>query len=166
MQQTLPFTLPSRRGSYTMTNHPYFLTPEKADCIGGVLSRFMQDEKPFLRTGYCIRSLADDIDVPAYLVSAYINQSLGINFNEFFNRFRVTHCLQLIQDRLVDQYNLRGLAFRCGFSNRNTLTTAFKKFTGLTPSEFSRSVTRGKGIDAGVYMTWGVMIYKAPGDSK
>ena len=166
MQPTLLSTLPSRRDSYTMTNYPYFLTPEKADCIGGVLNRFMQDEKPFLRTGYCIRSLADDIDVPAYLVSAYINQSLGINFNEFFNRFRVTHCLHLMQNGLVDRLNLRGLAFRCGFSNRNTLTTAFKKFTGLTPSEFSKSVSQGKGIDTGVYMTWGVMTYKPPENSK
>ncbi len=59
-----------------MTNYPYFLNPEKADCIGSVLTRFMQDERPFLKTGYNIRSLADDIDIPAYMVSAYINHHL------------------------------------------------------------------------------------------
>jgi AraC-like DNA-binding protein len=162
MQQNLLFTLPYRRDRYAIPNYPYFLTQKKAECIADVLNRFMQDEMPFLKTGYCIRTLADDIDIPAYQVSAYINQSLGVNFNEFFNWFRVKHCLHLMQNRLTDQLNLSGLAYKCGFNNRNTLTTAFKKFTGRTPSEFTRSVSRGNQVDIVMNMNWGVMNYKAP----
>jgi AraC-like DNA-binding protein len=98
----------------------------------------MDLEKPFLKTGYCIRDLGDEIGIPSYQLSAYINQLLGMNFSEYFNWFRIRHCQELMQSRLVDRLNLRGLAYKCGFSNRNTLTTAFKKFTGVTPSDYGK----------------------------
>jgi AraC-like DNA-binding protein len=145
MQPTLLRIAPSFRGHDPLQNCHYFLTRVRVECISNTLQRFMRDEKPFLRTGYCIRDLADEIDIPAYQLSAYINQFLGLNFNEFFNWFRIRHCQDLMQTGLIDRFNLRGLANRCGFNNRNTLTTAFKKFTGLTPSAYSRVATEKGG---------------------
>ena len=98
----------------------------------------MNERKPFLNKGYCIHDLANEIGIHAYQLSAYINQYLGMNFNEYFNGFRIRHCQELMQNGLVEQLNLSGLAYKCGFSNRNTLTTAFKKFTGVTPSGYGK----------------------------
>src|ERR1700754_2081838 len=160
MQPILFRVLPPVQERDAAPCYSYYLTPDKIDCIANVLKRFMLDQKPFLRTGYCIRELANEIRVPAYQVSAYINQQLGMNFNDYFNWFRVRHCQDLMQKGLVNRLNLRGLAFRCGFNNRNTLTTAFKKFTGITPSEYSRSVSQS---NPGIYVIWeGVTIDQAP----
>lgn len=104
------------------------------------MHQFMHEQKPFLRFGYSIRDLSDDIDVPSYQLSAYLNREVGLNFNDFLNQFRVRYCEELMQGGLVDQLNLKGLALKCGFSNRNTLTTAFKKFTGFTPSVYTRNI--------------------------
>jgi AraC-like DNA-binding protein len=128
------------KGKEASSSYSYMLSREKIEMISQVLKQYMLDKKPFLKIGYCIRDLATEIGVPAYQVSAYINQKLGMNFNDYFNWFRVRHCQDLMRNGLVERLNLRGLAFRCGFNNRNTLTTAFKKFTGLTPSEYSKSV--------------------------
>jgi AraC-like DNA-binding protein len=117
-------------------NIPYFLTAEKVKFISTRLGIFMTEKKPFLRTGYSIRDLGDELGIPSYQLSAYINQWIGMNFNEYFNWFRVKHCQTLMENGDTLQLNLRGLAYRCGFNNRNTLTTAFKKFTGLTPSDY------------------------------
>ncbi|MES1222208.1 MAG: helix-turn-helix domain-containing protein [Bacteroidota bacterium] len=146
MQSNLTIVFPIHREKELLPNCPYFLTYEKSKCISEALNFTMREKRPFLRMGYCIRDLGDDIGIPAYQLSAYINGVLGMNFNELLNSFRIKYCRQLIANKEADQLNLRGLARQCGFTNRNTLTTAFKKFTGLTPSKYSKIVGRG---DAG-----------------
>ncbi len=117
---------------------PYFLTSEKIKNISLLLETFMEEKKPFLRTSYSIRLLGDEIGIPSYQLSAFMNQWLGMNFNEYFNWFRVRYCQDLMDGGDIEQLNLRGLAYRCGFNNRNTLTAAFKKFTGRTPSSYCK----------------------------
>ena len=77
--------------------------------------------------------------IPAYQLSAFLNREIGLNFNDYLNQQRVRYCRRiLIQKGMVHQLNLKGLALQCGFNNRNTLTTAFKKFTGFTPSRYQK----------------------------
>jgi len=118
--------------------HSYVLTKERIRFISAQLFPFMHEKKPFLRFRYSIHTLANDIDVPAYQLSAFINRELGLNFSDYLNQFRVRYCEQLMHDGLVCQMNLKGLALECGFHNRNTLTNAFKKFTGCTPSSYQK----------------------------
>jgi AraC-like DNA-binding protein len=99
----------------------------------------MEDQKPYLSPGFSIRHLAKTVQVPAYQLSAFINQQLGMNYNDYINRLRIRYCIELIQTGLANDLNLRGLAYRCGFSHRNTLSIAFKKFTGVNPSAFPGS---------------------------
>ena len=121
----------------------YVISPEKANDISERLQQFMFKAKPFLRYRYSIKSLADDIEVHAYQLSAYLNQEKRLRFNDYLNRFRIEYCENLIQEGMVNDLNMKGLALICGFQNRNTLTSAFKKFTGLTPSRYTKSVRLG-----------------------
>jgi AraC-like DNA-binding protein len=118
--------------------HSYSLAPDRKYMISDLLEKFMTEEKPFLRIGYSIRDLAEALDIPSYQLSAFLNREVGLNFNDFFNHYRVWHCEELIQKGLVFHLDLTGLARECGFTNRNTLTNAFKKLTGFTPSRYQR----------------------------
>ncbi|MFT3823717.1 MAG: helix-turn-helix domain-containing protein [Chitinophagaceae bacterium] len=140
MQNHLLHTQRFLPGNYGRPGYTYELTPERIRFISQRLNEFVHTSRPFLQFGYAIRNLAEDIDVPSYQLSAYLNREIGLNFNDYLNQYRVKFCEGLIRNGMVGELNLKGLALRCGFSNRNTLTTAFKKFTGLTPSEYARSV--------------------------
>ncbi len=107
----------------------------------------MQESRPFLKLRYTIRSLALDIQVESYQLSAYLNREKQVRYNDYLNQFRVHYCEDLIQKGMVNDLNMKGLALTCGFQNRNTLTTAFKKFTGQTPSGYLRWIRRGSGND-------------------
>jgi AraC-like DNA-binding protein len=126
--------------SGNIEGHYFFLTPDRIAQIDSLLWECMKVEKRYLTLGCGIRQLAKEIQIPAYQLSAFVNQKLGMNFNDYINRFRVKYCLELMQMGIADGLNMRGLAHRCGFSNRNTLTTSFKKFTGVSPSTFRRSI--------------------------
>lgn len=125
-------TLNSRSGNN------YILTKERIEFIAQRLHKFMHETQPFLKSGYSIRHLAADIHVQSYQLSAYLNQEVGLRFNDYMNKFRVRYCKDLIHQGAASGLNLKGLALNCGFQNRNTLTSAFKKFTGFTPSGYSK----------------------------
>lgn len=118
--------------------HSYILPTEKNLYIHQQLDSFMMEKKPFLQLEYGINQLAESLNIPSYQLSAYINRTLGVNFNEYINRFRVQYCENLIRMGLTYEFNMKGLALKCGFHNRNTFTSAFKKFTGITPSCYQR----------------------------
>ncbi len=103
------------------------------------MDEFMELKQPFLQTGFNIKRLADELKIPAYQLSALLNRQVGSNFNDYLNRYRVKYCKGLIHGGTVSNLNLKGLSAKCGFSNRNTFTTAFKKFTGRTPSDYARN---------------------------
>jgi AraC-like DNA-binding protein len=109
----------------------------------------MHEKKPFLRLRYSIHALADDINIPSYQLSAYLNRELGLNFTGYMNLFRVRYCKDLIQKGHIHRLNLKGLALACGFYNRNTLTTAFKRFTGFTPSYYQKRSFHPRRISKG-----------------
>lgn len=101
------------------------------------LDLFMMEKKPFLQPRYSIGQLSEDIKIPGYQLSAIINLRKGMNFSDYLNKLRIRHCEELI--RIAGggrKVNIRDLSAECGFQNRNTFTIAFKKFTGVTPSEY------------------------------
>jgi YesN/AraC family two-component response regulator len=113
-----------------------------ADLIRIRLNSYMLQQKPFLKPHYKLKDLSDDLQMPLHQLSAFLNNRLGMHFTDYLNQFRIKYCEDLIKKEQPGRVNLKELVSRCGFHNRNTFTTAFKKFTGKTPSEYIR-----KGYD-------------------
>jgi len=100
------------------------------------LEFFLQRNQPFLQHSYSLQELATSLSFPLYQLSALINQEYKTNFNDLINKYRIEHALHIIKEGKNNNLNINGLADRCGFNNRNSFTNAFKKFTGLTPSDY------------------------------
>jgi AraC-like DNA-binding protein len=91
---------------------------------------------PFLKPRYTIRDLSGEIDIPSYLLSAFINQAYGKNFSEFINDYRVAYLEDLVyQQPELRQYTLEGLGQKGGFRSRSAFIAAVKRKTGKTPSD-------------------------------
>lgn len=93
--------------------------------------------KPFVTPGYTIGNLSEEVNIPTYQLSAFINQEYGKNFNEFINDQRVEHLKQFIyttQD--AQQFTLEALGQKVGFKSRTSFISAVKKNTGKTPSDY------------------------------
>jgi len=117
---------------------------EKKIMIIKHLNELMETRQPFLDETYNLKALSDELNLHQYQVSAFLNHELGMNFNDYLNKQRVKYCEELIQSGAADKLNLKGLASKSGFHNRNTFTTAFKKFTGHTPSDYTKRHAKHK----------------------
>lgn len=111
-----------------------YLNYDTVTALRAKLETLMQTKTPFLKQGYSSAELANDLAIPPYQLSAFLNHGVGYNFNDYINERRIRFCLEQINSGAWKEFTLEGIGFQCGFSNRNTFTSSFKKFVGQTPS--------------------------------
>lgn len=119
--------------------HPPEADNAHVDLIRMRINTYMMQQQPFLKQHYKLKDLAQDLQMPLHQLSAFLNKRLGMHFTDYLNQFRIKYCEELIKNEKPGRINLKELVVKCGFHNRNTFTTAFKKFTGKTPSDYIRN---------------------------
>jgi AraC-like DNA-binding protein len=94
----------------------------------------------FLKPGYTINEFSKDIGIPVYQISKCITHYTGMGFIDFINQKRIQHCMQKLDSRQWENFKIEAIAHECGFNNRNSFTNAFKKFKGVSPSEYKANM--------------------------
>lgn len=86
-----------------------------------------------------LKALADAVGTHPNAVSRLINQQTGGNFNDFVNGFRI----KLAQERLLSEASrhltVEAIGQSVGFRSKSAFYQAFKKQTGLSPSQYLKS---------------------------
>jgi adenylate cyclase len=103
------------------------------------LLKHIDEHKPYLNPDLTLRLLAEQVNIHPNQLSWLLNESLGKNFNEFVNHYRVEAFKKIAKDPTKAHITLIGLAFECGFNSKTVFNTYFKKETGMTPKEFLKS---------------------------
>jgi len=120
----------------------FLLTEARMIEIDEAIRMHFEEKKPFLQHGYSLRQLSDETHIPLHHLSAFINKHYKMNFNDFINEYRVAYCKEKLLNGECKQKKLEAIAGESGFNNRNTFTSAFKRVTGMNPSDFLRNMKR------------------------
>jgi AraC-like DNA-binding protein len=110
------------------------LAPDLQNSVLQKLKKIMMEEKPFLSPEFSLPELAEKIGTTVHVLSQVINSGLGKSFFEMTAEYRVEEA----KSRLVRQKNIKveEIAEQVGYNSKSSFNTAFKKITGVTPSEF------------------------------
>ena len=99
------------------------IAENKVEAYRNQLLQYMVEEVPHLNAALSLRSLASLIDMHPNQLSWLLNESLGKNFSEFINHFRV----EAFKEKSVDPKNahitLIGLAYESGFNSKTVFNT-------------------------------------------
>jgi len=104
------------------------------------LLNYMEDEKPFLDGKLSLNQVAQNLEISSNHLSQAINENLGKNFYDFVNGYRVEMVKQKIAEPANERFTLLAIAYDCGFSSKSSFNEVFKKFTGLTPSQYQKQL--------------------------
>lgn len=104
------------------------------------LKIYMEVEKPYLNNKQNLHDLAKSLEVTSTYLSKILNNCLEINFYQFINKYRVEEVQRRIRENKQLQMPLLTIALECGFNSKATFNRIFKDVTGLTPSEYQKSV--------------------------
>jgi AraC-like DNA-binding protein len=105
------------------------------------LEHFMETNKPYLDPELSLSTLSKGIGLNRNQLSQLINEGTGDNFYDFINKYRVEEVKRLMIDPQKQNYNLLGIALDAGFKSKSTFNLIFKRFTGLTPTEYRKNIT-------------------------
>lgn len=78
---------------------------------------------------------------PSYLSSLF-KRKTGVNFNKYLEATRINHAKTLLANLDAP---VNDIASMTGYGDPNYFTKAFKKCTGMTPSEYKEALKKGAG---------------------
>lgn len=117
------------------------LTPKAITQYNDRLNNHIEHKKPYLDPNLSLRLLAEQIDIHPNELSWLLNESIGKNFNEYVNHYRVEAFKQIARGPKNAHLTLSGLAYESGFNSKTVFNTYFKKETGLTPKQYLKELS-------------------------
>ncbi|MEM7298488.1 MAG: helix-turn-helix domain-containing protein, partial [Bacteroidota bacterium] len=96
----------------------------------------LEEERIYLEDAISIDDLADTLGMKRKYVSELINQGWGKSFRELINHYRVEDAKTKIANGNGKPLNQIGM--ESGFNNKVSFYRAFKRITGLSPSEYQQ----------------------------
>lgn len=118
------------------------LTIEKTDDLHKELLLLMKTKKPYLKNELSLKEIAVELNIHPNYLSQVINEKIGKNFYDFVNEYRVNEFKNLIRNLDKQNFTMLALAYECGFNSKSSFNKYFRKSTGMTPSEFSKTVKK------------------------
>lgn len=103
-----------------------------------LLKLHMKSEKPYLSPSLSINELATRASINPRYLSQIINESLGMNFFDFVGKYRIEEAKNKMLESSRGNRNILQILLEVGFNSKSAFYRAFKKNTGMTPSEFIR----------------------------
>jgi YesN/AraC family two-component response regulator len=104
------------------------------------LNSYMNREKPFLSPTLTLKELSGHVSIPVRYLSQIINEYKQQNFYDYISQFRIEEAKKILSDPACSKTVLE-ILYQVGFNSKSSFNTAFKKFTGGTPSNFKKDAT-------------------------
>ena len=102
------------------------------------LLKIMAEEKPYLDPELSLQTLANRMGITKEDLSQVINEQLDRNFKNFLNEYRIEEAKKKLLDPKENQFVLMKIALDVGFNSKSVFNASFKKFTGMSPSQYRK----------------------------
>ena len=112
------------------------LNPAIKSAILDKLETLMDEGKFYQRDDASLTKLAEELGATTHHLSQVLNESLMISFQDLLARYRVREACKILRDENNKQLKIENVAAKVGYNSKSAFNTAFKKRTGLTPSEY------------------------------
>ena len=101
-----------------------------------------EKSKGFLDKKFTINRLAKKLDTNTSYLSFVFNKKYDQSFKQYITQLRIEYIIsELRENTTLRNYTIKALAEEIGYTNASAFTRAFKKHTGITPSEYIKSLS-------------------------
>lgn len=100
------------------------------------IHELMIEHKYYLDADISLESLARKLKIPEYQLSLLLNKNIQKNFFDFINHYRMEHAKKLMTTSMGEGYSILDILYDSGFNSKSAFNRCFKKYTGITPSQY------------------------------
>ena len=108
------------------------------------IESYLSNHETFTKPDLTIYSLSSETKIPVKKISFAINKIKGKNFYDFINDKRIEKSILLL--KTFPKHTIDSIAIDSGFKSRSTFYRAFKKNTGITPTEYMHKLLADNDI--------------------
>ena len=105
------------------------------------LYHVMTNDKLYLNSKLSIQDVSDKLNIPRQYISEVLNEYMNTNFQDFINEYRIEEFIKRLKSNQNNQFTLLAIATDVGFSSKSSFNAIFKKFKGLTPTQFKKTLS-------------------------
>ncbi len=87
-----------------------------------------------------LQLLGQKLEIAPHHISQVINSKLNKNFYQFINHYRVEEVKRVLTDPGMKHLSILEIAFESGFNTKSTFNSIFKQSTGMTPSQYRKTI--------------------------
>lgn len=102
------------------------------------LVALMETEHIYRRGDLTLQDLADALGVTSHNLTEVLSTQLGERFYDFVNGYRVREVQARLADPAFAQWTVLAIGIEAGFNAKSSFNAAFKRHTGMTPSQYRR----------------------------
>lgn len=103
------------------------------------LKTYLKEQESYLKPDLTIAGLAKEMNMDKKELSQLINRHMGQNFYNLINDYRVQKASTIFSDNSQNHLTILEVLYRVGFNSKSSFNQAFKKSTGLTPTEYRKN---------------------------
>ncbi len=106
------------------------------------LNELMSCKKIYTNANLSLDYVAEKLNISGNYVSQLINKLCECNFSDYINNYRVQDAKLKLKDKQFSQYTILSIGLESGFNSKSTFYSAFKKHTGVSPTEFRKKAMK------------------------
>ncbi|MFD0960357.1 helix-turn-helix domain-containing protein [Paenibacillus chungangensis] len=118
------------------------LKKEEHDPIVHFVTEYMEEH---YREEISLEGVAEKMNITGGYLSTYFKEKTGINFVDYVNEFRVKKAMDLL---FQAELRIQDIAQEVGYLSLSSFNRAFKKFSGVTPTEYRRNNLNAGATDS------------------
>ena len=118
------------------------LTPDQSQYYCQQLKEYMKSKQPYLDADITIEILAKNLNISRHHLTQTLSEQENKNFYLYINEYRIRSVIAKMSDIKRQKDTLLTLAYESGFNSKSTFNTAFKKVTGMTPSQYRKAMNQ------------------------
>ncbi len=103
------------------------------------LKSVLEEKHLYLKDDLRPEVLASELGISTTNLSRVISEGLNTNFYNLINKYRINEAKKLCLSNEYSDAKLLHIALDSGFSNKSSFIRNFKKFTGMSPSDFKKN---------------------------
>lgn len=106
------------------------------------LEFLMRSKKIYRNPNFSLVSAANLLGISGCYLSSMINSINNISFIDYVNKYRISDVKKNLLSYQYTHYTIVSVGLEAGFNSKSAFYSAFKKCTGITPSEFQQAQLR------------------------
>jgi AraC-like DNA-binding protein len=100
---------------------------------------YFENEKAYLNPDLSMNVLSENLKIPKYQITEVLNTTIGMNFFQFVNHYRVEAVKEMLADK-KNKFSIEAIGYECGFASKSSFYTEFKNMTGKTPVSYRKTL--------------------------